>query len=117
MNDPTRSQVTNRSAMRRPLELSGTGRWMLLVIAAAAVLLSAAQQASAATLKVCQSGCPYTQLAPAVAAAQSGDKITLGPGTYAGGVTIDRSVKLVGASAGNTIIRGEGPVLTIGAAG
>ena len=116
MNDPTRCQVTKRSGMRRPLDLSGTGRWMLLVIAAAAVLLSAAQRASAATLKVCQSGCPYTQLAPAVAAAQSGDEIKLGPGTYAGGVTIDRSVKLVGASAGKTIIRGGGPVLTIGAA-
>ena len=113
MNDPTRCQVRNRSGT---LDLSGTGRWMLLVIAAAAVLLSAAQRASAATLKVCQSGCPYTQLAPAVAAAQSGDKIKLGPGTYAGGVTIDLSVKLVGTSAGNTIIRGGGPVLTIGAA-
>ena len=90
MNDPTRCQVTRRSGMRRPLDLGGTGRWMLLVIAAAAVLLSAAQRASAAALKVCQSGCPYTQLAPAVAAAQSGDEIKLGPGTYAGGVTIDR---------------------------
>ena len=117
MNDPTRSQVSKRAGMRRPRDLGGTGRWMLLVIAAAAVLLSAAQRASAATLKVCQSGCPYTQLAPAVAAAHSGDEINLGPGTYAGGVTIDRSVKLVGASAGTTIIRGGGPVLTIGAAG
>ncbi len=119
MNDPTRPQAgrRSRSSVRRPLDFGGTSRWMLLAIAAAAVLLSAAQRASAATLRVCQSGCPYTQLAPAVAAAHSDDRIKLGPGTYAGGVTIDLSVKLVGASAGQTIIRGGGPVLTIGTAG
>jgi hypothetical protein len=68
-------------------------------------------------LKVCQSGCPYAQLAPAVAAAQAGDKIKIGPGTYAGGVTIDTSVKLVGAGPDATIISGGGPVLSIGVAG
>src|SRR4051794_34834980 len=112
MHDPTRPQIRQRTGrgMRRPLKLGGTSRWMLLAIAAAAVLLSAAQPASAATLKVCQSGCPYTQLAPAVAAAHSGDQIKLGPGTYAGGIAINLSVNLVGAGAGKTVIRGGGPV-------
>jgi hypothetical protein len=63
---------------------------------------------------VCPSGCPYTQIAPALAAAKNGDKIKIGPGTYDGGVTIDVSVKLVGAGAGRTTISGGGPVLTIG---
>jgi hypothetical protein len=89
-------------------------RLALLIPAMAALLLLAAGQASAATLNVCPSGCAYTQLAPALAAADDGDTIRIGPGTYDGGVTIDVSVKLVGAGAGRTIIRGGGPVLTIG---
>jgi nitrous oxidase accessory protein NosD len=80
----------------------------------AAMLLVGARQASAATLNVCQSGCPYTQLAPALATAQDGDTIKIAPGTYAGGVTIDVSVKLVGAGRSATVISGGGPVLTIG---
>ena len=89
-------------------------RLVPLVAGLAALLLLAAGQASAATLNVCPSGCPYTQLAPALAAADNGDTIRVGPGTYDGGVTIDLSVKLLGAGAGRTIISGGGPVLTIG---
>jgi hypothetical protein len=80
------------------------------------LLLLGARPASAATLEVCQRGCPYSQLAPALAAAHSGDTITIGSGTYAGGVTIEVSVKLVGAGSAATIISGGGPVLTIGVA-
>ena len=76
-----------------------------------------AAQASVATLKVCPIGCPYAQLAPALAAAKSGDTIKIAPGTYTGGVTINVSVKLVGAGAGQTVISGGGPVLTIGTYG
>jgi hypothetical protein len=92
----------------------GACRLVLLMPGMAALLLLASGQASAATLNVCLSGCPYTQLAPALAAAHNGDTIRIGPGTYDGGVTIDVSVKLVGAGAGLTIINGGGPVLTIG---
>jgi hypothetical protein len=74
-------------------------------------------QASVATLKVCPRGCAYAQLAPALAAAKSGDTILIDPGTYTGGVKIEISVKLVGAGAGQTIISGGGPVLTIGTFG
>ena len=97
--------------------------------AAAAVLAMAATGAMAAaasaapttnaqrTLTVCPYGCQFRQIAPAVAAAKSGDTIRVGSGTYAGGVTIGISVHLLGAGAGATIIRGGGSVLTIGAFG
>jgi hypothetical protein len=100
--------------MKRFSHWGGAGRLVLLVLAIAALLVLSAGQASAATLNVCASGCPYTQLAPALAAAHDGDTISVGPGTYDGGVTIDVSVKLVGAGAGRTIISGGGPVVTIG---
>jgi hypothetical protein len=61
-------------------------------------------------------GC-YPTLQAAVDAAKNGDTISIAPGIYAGGVTIDVSVKLAGAGAGNTVINGGGPVLTIGAFG
>jgi hypothetical protein len=80
----------------------------------AATVLVGTGQAAAATSNVCPSGCAYTQIAPALAAAKSGDTIKIAPGTYDGGLTVDANVKLVGAGAGRTIISGGGPVLTIG---
>jgi hypothetical protein len=50
----------------------------------------------------------------ALDAAHDGDTIRLERGTFSGGITIDKSVKLVGAGAGQTIVRGGGPVVTIG---
>jgi hypothetical protein len=58
-------------------------------------------------------GC-YATIQAAVDAAHRGDTIDVGPGTFAGGVTIDVSIRLVGAGAGRTVISGGGPVLTIG---
>ena len=101
---------------RVPRWWGGAGRLVLLVPALAVLLLLGPRPASAATLEVCQRGCPYTQLAPALAAAHSGDRITIGPGTYAGGLTIDVGVTLAGAGPAATIISGGGPVLTIGVA-
>src|SRR4029450_1256593 len=101
---------------RLPRWCGGAGRLVLLVPAVAVLLLLGPRPDSAATLEVCQRGCPYTQLGPALAAAHPGDTITIGPGTYAGGVTIDVSVKLVGAGSGATIISGGGPGLTVGVA-
>jgi hypothetical protein len=42
-------------------------------------------------------GCFAAQ--PAIAAAADGDTITLAPGTYAGGITIDKSIRVQGAGA------------------
>ena len=53
----------------------------------------------------------------AVNAAHDGDTIAIAPGTYPGGVTIDVSVTVVGAGAASTIIKGGGPVLTLGVPG
>src|SRR2546422_3183663 len=82
-----------------------------LTVAAAAV---GAQWAAAATVTVCPSGCAFSQIAPALAAAKNGDTISIGAGTYTGGLTIDKNVKLLGAGSGRTTISGGGPVLTIG---
>ena len=84
---------------------------------AISLLLVAPGQAAAATLKVCPSGCAYAQIAPALVDARSGDTIRIAAGTYAGGMNVDVSVKLVGAGAGRTIIKGGGPVITIGTFG
>ena len=91
-------------------------------VAAAAALAVAAAGSAAATAKastLCVANGPtcFPTLAAALAAAHDGDTVQLGPGTYAGGVTIDASIKLVGAGAGQTTISGGGPVLTIGAFG
>ena len=76
-----------------------------------------ARPALAASLCVgSKPGC-FATLQAAVNAARNGDTIIIAPGTYAGGVTIDVSVTIAGAGAGSTVIRGGGPVLTIGTYG
>ena len=58
-------------------------------------------------------GC-YPTLAAALGAATDGDTIHVGAGTFVGGVTILKSVHLVGVSAAASRISGGGPVVTIG---
>jgi hypothetical protein len=57
-------------------------------------------------------GCAKT-LQAALDGARPGDTVRLGRGTFSGPVTIDRNVKLIGAGAGATVIRGGGPVVRI----
>src|SRR5262245_49501348 len=85
-----------------------------LLAVAVACVLAAAQPALAKTLSVCTSGCQYTTIADAIAAASPGKKITVGPGTYSGGIVIDKSVKLIGAGVDQTVIDGGGMVITVG---
>ena len=86
------------------------------VLLAAIAALWSGGSAQAATLCVgSQAGC-FAQIQPAVAAASAGDTITVAAGTYAGGITIDKSVRLQGAGASRTVISGGGPVITIGRA-
>jgi len=86
-------------------------------VAAACGLALVAQPALAAALCVGSGPGCYPTIQAAVNAAQDGDTITIGPGTFAGGVTITTSVNLQGAGSAATIIRGGGSVLTIGAYG
>ena len=89
----------------------------LVAMATAGIALVFASTSPAATLAVCPSGCQYSQVAAAVAAAQSGDTVTVAAGTYQGGFTIGVSLTLTGAGASQTIIKGGGPAVTIGAPG
>jgi hypothetical protein len=83
-----------------------------LVVAAALPTFAATRSAPC----VGGSGCSAT-LQEAVDAAQDGDTITIGAGTFAGGVVVGKSVSLVGAGAGKSVIKGGGPVLTLGTPG
>src|SRR3954470_22958718 len=57
----------------------------------------------------------YATIQAAVNAARDGDTVAVAPGRYAGGITIDKSIRLAGAGARSTVIKGGGPVLRIGA--
>ena len=85
----------------------------------ATVAATAADSAWGAANKLCVSNkhACYSTLQAAVDAAHDGDTIVIAPGRFAGGVTVDVSVAIVGAGAGSTIIKGGGPVLTIGVFG
>src|SRR5262245_49777428 len=86
----------------------------VLAVAACLGASPAARSSSASSLCVgAKPGCLSTVQA-AVDAARGGDTIQIGPGTFAGGITILKDVELVGAGAGATTIRGGGPLVTIG---
>jgi hypothetical protein len=61
-------------------------------------------------------GC-HQSLQAALDAAHDGDTIKVAAGTFAGGVTITKSVSVIGAGAGATTIKGGGPVVTVGEPG
>jgi len=89
---------------------------LALTLIAALAAASAAAAPNASPRKRCVGSGPgcYGTIQAAVDAARDGDTIAVGPGTFAGGVTIDVSIRLVGAGAGRTVVSGGGPVLTIG---
>ncbi|HYL12859.1 MAG TPA: nitrous oxide reductase family maturation protein NosD [Terriglobales bacterium] len=65
----------------------------------------AAQPTLARTLVVSETG-PFQSPSQAIAAAQPGDTIEIGPGVYPGNLLLDRNLSLVGK--GRPIIRGSG---------
>jgi len=71
---------------------------------------------ASATSTLCVAATPgcFATIQAAVDAASNGDTIHVAAGTYAGGITLTKSVQLVGVSAGATIVKGGGPVVTIG---
>lgn len=91
--------------------------WLLAALVGCGALAgaSAGEAVGAQTLCVdkAKPGC-FGTLEPAIDAAGDGDTIRVAPGRYAGGITIDKSVQLIGAGAGATKIDGGGPVITIG---
>jgi hypothetical protein len=80
-------------------------------------LTAAAPSAFAATTCVGPGPGCFSTLQAAIDAAHDGDTIQIAAGTFAGGVTITKSVRLAGSGASSTIIRGGESVLTIGAYG
>jgi nitrous oxidase accessory protein NosD len=93
--------------------LWGAKRLGLVALVLAALLVAGAPPASAATLQVCPSGCSFTTIAGALAAAANGDTIGIAAGTYAGGFTVDKNVTLRGEGADQTTITGGAPVVTV----
>src|SRR5207249_692195 len=88
--------------------------WALLV-GCFAPALGGTSAAHAATRDVCPSGCAYAHIQDAIAAATSGDTITIASGTYTETLAISKSLTLAGAGAGMTIIDGNasGTVISV----
>lgn len=94
-----------------------TTRSLAIGLACLTPLTLGAASAAAATRCVGSApGCQRT-LQAALDASHDGDTIKVGPGTFAGGVRIADSVRLTGAGAHATTIRGGGPVVTVGTLG
>lgn len=83
---------------------------------ACAGLLGIGAYVDAATLTVCKQGCEYTLINSAVAAAASGDTISVGKGTFQENVVVtDKNLTITGYSEDYTVIDGgyNGAVLTL----
>ena len=89
---------------------------LITVLAATATVAGAAPAVAATHCVGGAKGCHKT-IQGALHAAHDGDTIKLAAGTFAGGVEISKSVRVVGAGAGATTIRGGGPVIRVGTLG
>jgi hypothetical protein len=87
------------------------------VVLATALTAGLAPTASAKTLCVAHGPGCYHAIQPAVDAAHDGDVVRIARGTFSGGVTIAKSIRLQGSGARATRIFGGGPVLTLGTFG
>src|SRR6266853_3275537 len=93
-------------------------RWFAISVAALCVMsiLPAEQSAAANTLCVNPKGSKgcYSTISAGVAAANSGDTVRVGQGTYREHVIINKPLSLIGFNAANTIIDASGPGNGIG---
>jgi fibronectin-binding autotransporter adhesin len=91
---------------------------LVLVLAASAVTSVLFVPAATADppLKVCASGCPYSSIAAAFAAAPSGARIIVAAGTYQDTLDIDKNVTLQGAGAASTTLAAPAPTSAFGGA-
>jgi hypothetical protein len=71
-----------------------------VAVALIATGLGGAATAQARQVTVCARGCGYRQPADGVAAASNGDTVMVGPGSYAGGFAIGKSITVSGAGPG-----------------
>lgn len=96
----------------------GLNRFLLTALLGAALLpFDAPAQATPPT--VCETGCEYTTIAAALADADDGDVITIGAGTYAGGIVVGgKRITLRGAGREQTTIQGtpDASVIRVGKA-
>ncbi len=96
--------------------ISHRNTFIALTAFAAAVALAAPGPASAEPAGLLcvgtATGCSAS-LSAALTHARAGQTIRVAPGRYPGGITIDKSVHIVGAGPGRTVIDGGGPVITI----
>jgi hypothetical protein len=93
-----------------------SARRLLATIGLVALGLAATSSSAQSAKTLCVGASPgcYGTIQAALAVASDGDTIDVAAGTYAGPITIAKSVRLVGDGAAVTIIRGGGPVVTIG---
>jgi hypothetical protein len=91
-------------------------RRVLAGVALAVLGVAGTSSSAQSATTFCVGGGPgcYVTIQAALDAAHDGDTISVGRGTFAGGITIEKSVRLVGVGAAATIISGGGPVVTIG---
>jgi hypothetical protein len=89
---------------------------MRSLVLAAALAAALAPAAAAKTLCVSHGPGCYRAIQPALDAAHDGDTVRVGPGTYPGGLTVVKSIRLQGSGPAATRIAGGGPVLTLGTA-
>ena len=89
-------------------EVRGAVRASVLVMVLIAASLFWVGRADAATLAVCPSGCAYSTITSAVAAAAANDTINVGAGTYVeDNILIDKPLKIVGAGVGAVTVTGN----------
>jgi len=84
------------------------------VLAALALSTGSATAEAGTTLCVGASAGCFDTIQQALDASHDGDTIRIGRGTFAGGIVVTTSVRIVGRGASHTVIRGGGPVVTVG---